>query len=264
MDNKAVFERLFNKDFSDSGNKQLLEEVTNAHPYFAVAQFFLLQQTSPGTEEFTSQAAKTGVLFNNPHWLNFQLQQTSKQPIAEEQNNDKETIINPKPETLVEQHSESNNDESVFESNNAMNFELKLPADSDKPADTSLTFEPMHMVDYFASQGIKISEQEPTDKLGKQLKSFTEWLKTMKKLPGQANPQVGGATESSIGATDLTVQALAEKSNQEDEVLTEPMAEVLARQGKHARAVEVYQKLSLMNPSKSAYFAAKIEQLKDT
>ena len=42
------------------------------------------------------------------------------------------------------------------------------------------------------------------------------------------------------------------------------MAAVLAKQGKLAKAIELYQKLSLMNPSKSAYFAAKIEQLKDT
>ena len=46
-----------------------------------------------------------------------------------------------------------------------------------------MVFEPMHLVDYFASQGIKLSEEVQTgDKLGKQLKSFTEWLKTMKKV----------------------------------------------------------------------------------
>jgi hypothetical protein len=56
--------------------------------------------------------------------------------------------------------------------------------------DTALAFEPYHTVDYFASQGIKLSQEEVTkDKFGKQLKSFTEWLKTMKKLPAvdQAN-----------------------------------------------------------------------------
>ena len=44
-------------------------------------------------------------------------------------------------------------------------------------------FEPLHTVDYFASQGIKITEEPVTnDKLGNQMKSFTAWLKSMKKL----------------------------------------------------------------------------------
>jgi hypothetical protein len=42
------------------------------------------------------------------------------------------------------------------------------------------------------------------------------------------------------------------------------MAEVLIRQHKEEEAVAIYEKLSLLNPSKSAYFAAKIEQLKGT
>jgi hypothetical protein len=41
------------------------------------------------------------------------------------------------------------------------------------------------------------------------------------------------------------------------------MAEVLAAQGKKAKAREIYRKLSLLNPAKNAYFATKIDQLKD-
>jgi hypothetical protein len=62
---------------------------------------------------------------------------------------------------------------------------------------------------------------------------------------------------------DLTIQKLAEASNLEIEVETEAMAEVLIQQGKKQKALNVYKKLSLLDPSKSAYFAAKINQLKD-
>ena len=62
--------------------------------------------------------------------------------------------------------------------------------------------------------------------------------------------------------TDTSIQTLAENSNTGAEVLTESMAEVFAKQGKTAKASEVYQKLSLLNPAKSTYFAAKIENLK--
>jgi hypothetical protein len=68
-------------------------------------------------------------------------------------------------------------------------------------------------------------------------------------------------TEAAV-ETDDNIQTLAENSNAEAEVLTESMAEVFARQGKLGKATDVYQKLSLLNPAKSTYFAAKIENLK--
>ena len=60
---------------------------------------------------------------------------------------------------------------------------------------------------------------------------------------------------------DKSVQAMAEKSNKEEDVITETMAEVFLQQGKLHKAKEIYEKLSLLNPSKIAYFAAKIEQI---
>jgi hypothetical protein len=120
----------------------------------------------------------------------------------------------------------------------------------------TVAFEPLHTVDYFASQGIKINEEElANDHLVKQVKSFTAWLKSMKKLhPGQL-PEQNEVIEKII-------QASSESSNKDANVLTEAMAEVLVKQGKREKAMEMYQKLSLLNPSKSAYFAAKIENLK--
>jgi hypothetical protein len=44
--------------------------------------------------------------------------------------------------------------------------------------------------------------------------------------------------------------------------VTEAMAEVWEKQGNTIKALELYEKLSLLDPSKSSYFAAKIEHLK--
>jgi hypothetical protein len=55
---------------------------------------------------------------------------------------------------------------------------------------------------------------------------------------------------------------MAEHSNENEEIATEAMAEVLIKQGKPEQAIQIYEKLSFINPSKSAYFAAKIEELK--
>ena len=46
-----------------------------------------------------------------------------------------------------------------------------------------------------------------------------------------------------------------------DDWVSESMAEVYARQGKVQKAIEIYEKLSLLNPEKNTYFAAKIENL---
>jgi hypothetical protein len=125
------------------------------------------------------------------------------------------------------------------------------------PDTAKLSFEPYHTVDYFASLGIKFKgDEKPKDKFGQQLKSFTEWLKTLKKVP-----EAGGVATAN-GPEDKNVTKLAEHSLADGEVVTEAMADVWEKQGKHAKAIETYRKLSLLNPSKSAYFAAKIDHLK--
>jgi hypothetical protein len=124
-------------------------------------------------------------------------------------------------------------------------------------ADAAPLFEPFHTVDYFASQGIKITADElPKDKLGKQLRSFTEWLKIMKRLPAT---EIGKAPQT---VAEKTVENLASHSVEGSDVITEAMAEVWTKQGNREKAIETYNKLSLLNPSKKAYFAAKIENLK--
>ena len=115
-----------------------------------------------------------------------------------------------------------------------------------------LSFEPFHTVDYFASQGIQAKEEEkPVDRFSQQLKSFTQWLKAIKKVPA------GGGLQE-----EKKIEEMAEHSVKGREVVTEAMAEVWIKQGNPEKAKLVYQKLSLLDPAKSAYFAAKIEQLK--
>lgn len=167
---------------------------------------------------------------------------------------------------VVEEHNlETNNPEpgDVLPVSNETEGEkeVSLPAFSFTPVEpgkNDLIFEPYHTVDYFASQGIKATEEEkPADNFGVHLKRFTDWLKVMKKLP---------LKEVSEQATDpqaeQKVEKMAASSLQEKEVMTEAMAEVWEKQGNKAKAIEIYGKLSLLDPSKMAYFAAKIADLK--
>ncbi len=118
-------------------------------------------------------------------------------------------------------------------------------------------FEPYHTVDYFASVGVKPpSLEQAKDRFGQQLKSFTDWLKEMKRLPlTEITRQIPVERENEVAA-------LAHHSLDEKQVWTEAMAEVWLKQGERQKAMRIYEKLSLLDPSKSAYFAAKIETIK--
>ncbi len=115
----------------------------------------------------------------------------------------------------------------------------------------------MHTIDYFASQGIKIDlSQIPQDKLTSHLRRFTDWLKYLKS--DNANPIELGTRKDLEDAVEL----FAHSSNESKEVLTESMADVLQKQGQIDKAIQLYIKLSFLNPEKSAYFATKIQHLK--
>ena len=401
---EQLFESLFNRTPISVDTRNFLTAVTKEHPYFTPAQFYLLKLSDTAGKDVALQAAKTSLLFNNPFWLNFQLNYAESIPsltenidspgennldkanereseiafqtneIAEIQSN----IVTPEPVVVpnlpasamepddniatnealqtegiaaIDQHTpepiaakeeqaeafqanlnaaivvenaddqvhtepaietatikelmlettvpeeeqqqakafaitEENQPTPAFvqqenspaelqptaintvenEAGNEPDYSTEedtepmiLKVDFNPKATTTeetLSYQPLFTSDYFASLGIRINENGiPVDRLGKQLKSFTDWLKIMKKIhPDQLLPQEGFA--------ETNIQELAEKSNKKGEILTEAMAEVLMQQGKKSKALEVYQKLSLLNPSKSAYFAAKIDEIK--
>jgi hypothetical protein len=127
------------------------------------------------------------------------------------------------------------------------------------PLNQDFAFEPLHTVDYFASQGIKVDDaaNEGSDKFSKNLKSFTEWLRSMKRINpmDRLHDELDTATEAEI------LHLAAGANHQKEAIVTESMAQVWVHQGKILKAIEVYNKLSLQHPEKRAYFAAKIEQL---
>jgi len=252
-----------------------------SHPSFAPIQVLLCKKQqlsgSPGYEE---QRKKASLYVPNILWLNTLLSdgnsqeiqpiiikeedkpgpvlQLPQEPEAEEIQVPAETSV-----SFMETGNEEDEeyDQESEEATNADEPVLKIAELKMEPLDMSkvpLTFEPLHTIDYFASQGIKYKEEDkPKDRLSQQLKSFTEWIKTMKRLP----PTELAARNENV-VEEKKVEQLAAHSISDQKVLTEAMAEVWEKQGNTEKAAEVYRKLSLLDPAKSSYFAAKIEQLK--
>ena len=274
---------LLHKDTLDQCSLDELQQYADRYPYFGAAQLLLTKKLqTENTERYQNQLQKTNLFFHNPLWVQQLLNDTgtatikavekTEQPVemdlpvkeilpepaqpviiedavslAEAVAEDRKPVIEPAPETFPE----------IKKAAEPVIVE-KIEAESAAIVNTTdLIFEPYHTVDYFASQGIKFREEEkPVDKFSLQLKSFTEWLKTMKKLP------VAEMARSVETASEKKVEQMAEHSLEDREIITEAMAEVWEKQGNREKAIEVYSKLSLLEPAKSPYFAAKIEILK--
>ncbi|HEX2846514.1 MAG TPA: hypothetical protein VHN59_08195 [Chitinophagaceae bacterium] len=276
-----------------------LRQMVRLYPFFGPAHLLLAKKVrTDRSEDASAVVQKASIYFSSPLWFDQLLNETglTEQLVTEavsgeihdtiletpateeevvEQINSQDTIpvvpatvhseevIFEKPaETEDEQVAEQINEMSDEEETTTGNTEqpLILPSLKIEPLDESkmeLTFEPYHTVDYFASQGIRFREEDkPKDRLGYQLKSFTEWLKTLKKLPPSQIPVTATRQE------EKNVEQMAQVSITDREVVTEAMAEVWEKQGNAVKAQELYKKLSLLDPSKSSYFAAKIEHLK--
>jgi len=157
---------------------------------------------------------------------------------------------------------------------------------------------PVSADDYFLHQGIKVSsdipvpvelpakekntsavkeEEEDKEQSLLVMMSFAEWLnfintKNRKEKEEEAEQKalktlwqqqkLAAAIEEENDEIPEKVFEMAVNSIvPQDGLASESLAEVYTRQGKTAKAIEMYQKLILLNPEKSVYFAHKIEIL---
>ncbi len=265
---------LMEKDSLENCSLQEVKEYADRHPHFGAAQLLLTKKMqNENVSAYNEQLQKTILFFHNPLWVKKILNDTGDATIIEKKKEEpvettKEKITDNLPieikkeEVINDADSTSLPDETDQTPNSGNDDLVELPSFKFEPVESSksdLLFEPFHTVDYFASQGINYKEEEkPTDKFGQQLRSFTDWLKTMKRLPSFEN----SATEEPLA--EKKVEQMAEHSIKEREIITLAMAEVWEKQGNNTKAIDIYSKLSLLEPSKSLYFAAKIEELKKT
>lgn len=286
--NKTVLFKTLNEALGAghlSGDKkaQLLEEVTTEHPYFFAGHFLkLLNNDDTGKDD--SLIKKTALHINNESWLNFLLEGTATFSASNPFQKEADTMEYVKLE--VEEHiastmqpmelqKEAGIDNEITTDEDAAHavtierdavsdkissvlqeqllvFEKAVEADAIIPIETA----PFYRVDYFASQGINLENPKAEgDALDAKTRRFTDWLRHIRSI--NPNPTDLGTD----AASEKKIVALAGLSIENPEIITEAMAQVLERQGKYQKAIRLYEKLSFLNPSKNAFFAAKIVEL---
>jgi len=132
-----------------------------------------------------------------------------------------------------------------------------------------------------------ITQETPIPLIGKH--SFSDWLKTIQTK--KTNPEMEASVTANERADYNVVDKeeliekfiktepriskpakaeffspiiMAKKSVEDsDDIVSETLAKIYAEQGNPSRAIRIYQKLSLLNPDKSGYFAALIQKLEN-
>ncbi len=272
-----LIQSLFEKESLEEMTLDEFRRIADQYPYSSIVQFlYSCKLKSVYHLDFPEQVTHTALFFSSPQWLQYQLSDESEKGIFRlnqydlSYNNISEDQPQEQPvseinETYDDELGLSNDlpEEEVYETDTVPFKGTDLPLEENKvreqlenvPAQ-AIPIEPYHTVDYFASQGIKNRLDDPQDELGKKVKTFTAWLKTMKRLqPAAEIFEIEESDEEIDNGIDLQVP--------QEVIATEAMAEVYLKQGLTQKAIEVYAKLSLQNPANSHIFAAKIIQIKE-
>src|SRR6476469_3638269 len=149
-----------------------IEEVKEAEPEIHPAEVSFANEHENKQEESAEETIEP--ISNEP--VEFKADDVEHAAITSEVI--EQTLLHESPEESLEPATDQST--PIDQSNSPIEMP---PTNFESTAASSLVFEPYHTVDYFASQGIKFREDEkPKDRFGIQLKSFTEWLKTLKQV----------------------------------------------------------------------------------
>ncbi|MBL7711164.1 MAG: hypothetical protein JNL13_01815 [Chitinophagaceae bacterium] len=161
-------------------------------------------------------------------------------------------------------------------------------AEQDMKAEETL-IQPLFTDNYFQHQGINVPDaipaeldkaqdtEEKDEKALMVMMGFDEWLMFLKKKnDARRSEEEDKAALRSMWQREKLAAAIGEEDDnipeavfemainsidREDIMVSESLAEIHVKQGRFEKAIEIYRKLSLQNPEKKTYFAAKINHL---
>jgi tetratricopeptide (TPR) repeat protein len=126
-------------------------------------------------------------------------------------------------------------------------------------------------------EATQASQTVEEDKSLMVMMSFTDWLNHFKhkqikdqeeekdqkalKTAWKKEKLAAAVEEEQDDIPDNIFKQAMDSISLESSIISESLAEILAKQGKRDKAIDMYKKLSLRNPEKSSYFASLIKDL---
>lgn len=285
MDAKKIIDRINNPAELQNDDAKEWKELTEKHPYFSVGQ--LLQYGNDYFQEkdnieFTAIYKADPILF--AHFAN-EIKSTEKKELKKSKQENKtietelnlpmadtkETPIviaeNVKVEVLVE-----NKKESIGPKEDILAMINELP-NRNIIEEKIVKSEPI--IETIESENI--SEEEKRQKALMVMMSFSDWLNHFKsktekeqieeqekralKTAWQKEKLTAIIEEEQDEIPEMIFKQAMDSISMENALISESLAEILAKQGKTDKAIEMYKKLSLRNPEKNSYFADRIKDL---
>jgi tetratricopeptide (TPR) repeat protein len=285
MDAKKIIDRINNPAELQNDDAKEWKELTEKHPYFSVGQ--LLQYGNDYFQEkdnieFTAIYKADPILF--AHFAN-EIKSTEKKELKKSKQENKtietelnlpmadtkETPIviaeNVKEEVLVE-----NKKESIGPKEDILAMINELP-NRNIIEEKIVKSEPI--IETIESENL--SEEEKRQKALMVMMSFSDWLNHFKsktekeqieeqekralKTAWQKQKLTAIIEEEQDEIPEMIFKQAMDSISMENALISESLAEILAKQGKTDKAIEMYKKLSLRNPEKNSYFADRIKDL---
>jgi|688.fasta_scaffold77573_4 hypothetical protein len=285
MDAKKIIDRINNPAELQNDDAKEWKELTEKHPYFSVGQ--LLQYGNDYFQEkdnieFTAIYKADPILF--AHFAN-EIKSTEKKELKKSKQENKtietelnlpmadtkETPIviaeNVKEEVLVE-----NKKESIGPKEDILAMINELP-NRNIIEEKIVKSEPI--IETIESENL--SEEEKRQKALMVMMSFSDWLNHFKsktekeqieeqekralKTAWQKEKLTAIIEEEQDEIPEMIFKQAMDSISMENALISESLAEILAKQGKTDKAIEMYKKLSLRNPEKNSYFADRIKDL---
>ncbi|TAN20357.1 MAG: hypothetical protein EPN37_01640 [Chitinophagaceae bacterium] len=248
-----LLKHLFNSSALDDVSDDRILSLMEQYPYFVHPHWFWAIKKW-NSDHDQNDLKEAGAYTFNP----FRLQQYFPEKCITPEEKDPEMHDSPgEIPTIINKSSEGETEDKPDETPAIPGENKGEKEPEQKETLSEQVIQPLFTQDYFAYTGTNLPEELVNDKKPtmEQLRSFTGWLRTMKRTASYSvdpDQDKGKVTPES-----------GEDKYEEQEVLTETMAELRVSKGQYDKAIAIYEKLSLSNPEKSAYFAPKIEALKN-
>ena len=283
MDAADFLERIKDRSLLKKSNAKEWAELSEKYPYASVVQLLNFQAKDKNTKK---EIDTLRLHFENPLLFNQVTKQDKESGVEVEEKQEElkkeieellseedikeETAV--ESETPVEEKSEIQDEQSE---NNEDVLELIKDLPEENPIEKAKR-EVSHVAEEDVNETIEEEESEDPGDLMVMM-SFTDWLQYFKAKKENEEEDKKGRdairsawqkeklAEAMDDEEDVVPDEIFEKAMKSvsfgDGLVTEPLAELYVQQGKTDKAIELYKKLSLLNPEKRTYFADRIKDL---